>query len=73
MVKQGVVNLYFFFLAELANWFKIATGRRAVGLAVGSTQVIVILGSHEVPLIITGCHEFLANHNWDKRNWLSWR
>jgi hypothetical protein len=41
MVKEGVVNLNFFFFAELANWFKIATGRRAGGLAVGSTQVIV--------------------------------
>jgi hypothetical protein len=73
MVKEGVVNLNFFFFAELTNWFKIATGRRAGGLAVGSTEVIVILGSHKVPFIITGCHEFLAYHHWDKRNWLGRR
>jgi hypothetical protein len=31
------------------------------------------LGSHKVPFIITGCHEFLAYHHWDKRNWLGRR
>ena len=57
VVKNGMINLNFFFLAESANRFPVTTGSRAGRLTADSALVVIILRGHEVLFIFTCCHE----------------